>query len=207
MCLLVAAALFASTRIDDYLAGRRAQSVLQRALVDEWEQSDISDPKILFAAPVPSAAALEIADGELDYEEGAQGPITAGEPLEYSVIGILEIPKLKKKLPVLDRSIGALLNISVCRYSGRVDGKPARLVIAGHNLKSHFGQIITLEPGDEILFTTRDAKTLRYGVVRVDACHQSESEAVQAGGDWDITLLTCKKERTMRTLVRCAEIP
>jgi len=204
--ILVAVALLTLTQIDNYRAGQRADSVMERILNGEWEQSDETDPNILFAAPVPSAVALELTDDELGFDLEEEGPRVPGAPLEYSVIGILEIPKLRKKLPVLDRSISVLLNISVCRYSGRVNEKPVRLVIAGHNLKSYFGQIKTLESGDEILFTPKDGETIRYNVIRIDECHQSDIEGVQAGADWDITLLTCKKERTKRLLVRCAEI-
>jgi len=209
--LLAAGVLITLSRLDDYFAGQRAQDVLQRLLDDEWEQSDSSQSKIWFAAQVPSSAAIEFSDDELDpydedYPDDEQGSGGNRVPLEYSVIGILEIPKLRKKLPVLDRSSSALLNISVCRYSGQVEEKPERLVIAGHNLRSYFGQISTLALGDEILFTTKDGAVFRYSMIGLDICHQSDIDAVQAGADWDITLLTCTKERITRVLVRCGEI-
>ncbi|MCL2151537.1 MAG: sortase [Oscillospiraceae bacterium] len=223
--LLTAGGLLIYSRVDDFLAGQRAESVLRQVMDDVWDLTDISDPDLYFPAQILSAEALENEEEARKYnsqienevidnngnieeieEETEEATSESVVTLEYSVIGVIEIPKLNKKLPVLDRSIAALLNISVCRYSGRVEEKPIRLVIAGHNLKSHFGLIKSLEEGDEILFTTREAETFRYRMIGFDECHKSEEEAVQAGDGWDITLLTCEKDRTRRRLVRFAEV-
>ena len=198
--ILVAVALFVFSRLDDSSVGRRSEDILSKVLEDEWEMSEVPKQNSFFSEFIRPSEALENPEDE-QYYEGADGPI------EFSVIGILEIPKLKKRLPVLDRSTYALLNISVCKYSGSVEDKPVRLVIAGHNLMCHFKEISNLELGDEIFFTTRDGARFRYEMVRYEECHMSEGNAVDAGKDWDITLLTCKKERTMRRLVRFAEIP
>jgi LPXTG-site transpeptidase (sortase) family protein len=227
--LIVAGGLFIYSRVDDFLAGQRAERVLQRVLDNHWELLEAADTNLFFSGQILSAEALENtndeqlnesnnksgseddiesnSEGNDKNEDGSDSEIEGAEAqIEYSVIGILEIPKLKKRLPVLDRSISALLNISVCRYSGRVEDKPVRLVVAGHNLKSHFGEISTLKIGDEIIFTTRDGKVIYYEMIGIDECHKSEEEKVQEGDDWDITLLTCKKDRVMRTLVRFAEM-
>ena len=198
--ILISVALYVFSQLDDRSVGKRSEKILDKVLNDQWEMAEISEPNSFFSELFRPAEALENPEDE-QYYEGADGP------LEFSVIGILEIPKLKKRLPVLDRSTYALLNISVCRYSGSVEDKPVHLVIAGHNLMSHFKEMSKLELGDEIFFTTRDGATFRYKMVRYEECHMSQRAAVDAGEDWDITLLTCKKERTMRRMVRFAEVP
>jgi len=201
LSLITAMALFIYSRVDDYLAGQRSESLLHQVLTDdEWDHLELTEVDSYFSSQERSAEALENTDDESDPDE------EPGEPIRFSIIGILEIPKLKKRLPVLDRSTYALLNISVCRFSGSVEEKPVRLVISGHNLRSHFGEISTLSVGDEIRFSTKDGEVFRYKMINIEECHKSEGRAVQAGDDWDITLLTCKKDRTFRTLVRFKEV-
>ena len=136
---------------------------------------------------------------------GSSNRSPATQP-SYSTIGIIYIPKLNVRLPVLSECTSALLNVSVCRLSGLVNDKPNRLVIAGHNLKSHFKGLDTLNIGDEVTFTTLAGVTYRYSVSEVAALHKSQGAEVHAIDGWDISLLTCKSDRTMRTMVRCVEI-
>jgi len=185
----------------DNNAGNRAQQVLEQVLNENWEFQISSFTAQSSNDSVFSAAVSEDAEEELDQEGEDQ------ENSGNSVIGILEIPGLKLTLPVLSSCTNTMLSVSIGRYTGRVSDRPERLIIAGHNYKSHFGNLLSLKPGDEIRFTTRDGETLRYSMLGVDSCHMSETEAAQAGEDWDITLLTCKRDRTMRTLVRFQEIP
>lgn len=208
LSLVAAGALFIYSRVDDYLAGKRAERLLEQVLSDGNATLELIAPNAPFYNR-RDVEALENTEDEADAEASGtdeQDSEDSDEPIIFSVIGILEIPKLSKRLPVLDRSIYALLNISACRYSGKVEDKPIRLVIAGHNLRSHFGAIATLEVGDEIIFTTIDGAVFRYSMIYIDACHMSDPAAVQAGDDWDITLLTCQKNRSMRNLVRFKEI-
>ena len=203
--LVAAGALLIYSLVDDQMAEQRADSILQLVSEDGWEQVELTETEEEassgFFSLFHSAEALE------NTEEAPESSSYTGAPLVYSVIGILEIPRLNKKLPVLDRSIPALLRKSVCRYTGRMEEKPIRLVIAGHNYRSHFGEIHKLQPGDEIRFTTPEGVTYRYAMVYMEECHMDDRDAVQEGEGWDITLLTCKKpERTYRYLVRFAEI-
>jgi len=202
LSLVAAGVILIYTRLDDYLAGMRAESLLQQILNNGWkpmELSELSEQDPIYSSTMRTAIALENPDEEPE-------PADPDAPIEFSVLGVLEIPKLKKRLPVLDRSIYPLLNISVCRYTGRVEEKPIRLVIAGHNIRSHFGEISTLEVGDEVLFKTQEGATFRYRMIYSEECHMNNGEAVVAGYEWDLTLLTCKKERTMRYLVRFKEV-
>lgn len=207
LSLVVAGALFIYSRVDDYFAGQRAERLLAQVIDEGINTLELTEPNELFSNRRRDADALENNEEVTDDSgDQGQGSGVAGEPIRFSVIGILEIPKLNKRFPVLDRSIYALLNISVCRYSGKVEEKPERLVIAGHNLKSHFGRISTLEEGDEIIFTTIEGVAFRYKMTYMESCHMDNPGAVQTGDEWDITLLTCQKDRSMRFLVRFKEI-
>jgi len=208
LLLLASASLLFYSRFDDNMAGQRAQSLLEQVMEDGWEQSlfFVDESMQRYPSAGRTASILELSEEEQHPEDEQDAESWHGEALVYSVIGIMEIPVFNQKLPVLSGCTYALLNISVGRYAGHADEKPERLVIAGHNFRSHFGRISTLDLGDELLFTTQDGSTYRYIVIGMDSCHRDDKEAVREGDEWDITLLTCQKDRTMRTLVRFQEI-
>ena len=196
LLFLIAIGLFVYSRVDNYLAGQRAQRLLEQVLSDGWDTVVLTEPSVRPTSQGFSASALESSDNE-----SANTPVMGD-----GVIGILEIPKLEITLPVLDGSSDAQLKISVGRFTGSIEEKPDRLVIAGHNYRSHFGEISSLTAGDIVLFTMRDGVTLSYSVIRIESCNMYDVDAVQTGDDWNMTLLTCQRNRDMRTLVRLVEI-
>ena len=223
--LLFACGLFVYNQIYDYTAGRRAQELLDDIMAGfEWDlppieemaqSSTIAADSVMTSeeisedgrpAPVRPLVVREPRNNGTTRSDGASGNPGEWAAPQYDVIGVISIPKLGVQLPVINESSNELLNISCCRLSGIVDVKPIRLVIAGHNLKSHFGGLDTLELGDEIAFTTLDGVTYYYSAVEISAIHKSDGADVLATDGWDITLLTCKTDRTMRTMVRFAEI-
>jgi len=120
----------------------------------------------------------------------------------YTTIGVISLPKLGVRLPVIGECTDALLGISCCRLSGIIDEKPIRLVIAGHNIASQFKGLDTYEVGDQIAFTTEDDITYYYVATEISSVHKSGGELVLEATGWDITLLTCMTDRSMRTMVR-----
>ena len=224
--LLFACGLFIYNKVYDYTAGRRAQELLDDMMAGfEWDLPPIDEMSYASQdAAVSASAGDEGSENELptvvrplvirerhnnaasDSDDEAAGYSGEWVAPSYNVIGVVSIPKLGVRLPVISESSAELLNISCCRLSGTVDVKPVRLVIAGHNLNSHFGGLDTLQLGDEIAFTTVDGDTYYYSATEIAALHKSDGAEVLAVDGWDITLLTCKTDRTMRTMVRFAEI-
>ena len=196
LLLAVAGGLFVYSRVDDHLAGLRAQRVLAQVLSDGWGITVAAAPDRRDAYRSTFAAALDYSDAEQDEPD----PL-----LNYTVIGIMEIPRLGLILPVLGSSSYALLDISVGRFMGSVDEKPERLVIAGHNYRSHFGQVHTLRPGDALSFTTPDGAVFHYELVRLETILSSGRATIEACAEWDIALLTCQRDNTFRTLARFRE--
>jgi len=233
--ILVACLLIVLNIIDDHRAGKNAQEVLNRIDLDsEWdwaitveaEETDFSvitvEPS---SRPIASESALitpnepptqetpveeetptddDLGDSESDTSSSGSG--SGGGYKTYEIIGLIEIPTLGLKLPVIGECSNALLKISCCRIAGRATDKPRRLIIAGHNLKSHFAGLVNLENGDIMTYTMPDGTVYRYAVVDMIGVHKTQVEDVQGGEGWDITLITCKKDNTYRTVVRLAEI-
>ena len=231
--LITACGFFAYTRIYNYTAGRRAQELLESMMEEvDWRLPDmteitndaVSHPndhdsrgdtypgrEPLVTVQVPGDAEPPDSNGSTlsgeapESGDNTEFPNTQSEQPAYPTIGILSIPKLGVRLPVISESSDALLKISVCRLSGYVDSKPYRLVVAGHNIKSHFGGLESLQLGDSVAFTTGAGDTTYYSAIEISDIRGTDGAHVLASDGWDITLLTCKTDNTMRTMIRFAE--
>ena len=231
--LLVACGLFTYNRVFDYRAGIRAQELLDQVLAEAgWDLPPIEEmvytPRPQVAAepnepdePKSSPPPLDVSTGgerpPLDVESGTYGGsyISYGNTASgsgasaaptYTTLGILTIPKLNVRLPVIAEYTDANLKVSCCKISGRADNKPYRLVISGHNIWSHFKGLDTLQIGDQIAFTDRDGITYYYGATEFLDLYKTNGAAVLEAVGWDITLITCKTDNTWRTVVRFSEI-
>lgn len=121
-------------------------------------------------------------------------------------IGVVEIPSLEIRLPVLRDWSKSLLRISPCRYVGC--SKNDTLIIAAHNYNSHFGRLFSLNIGDRILFTDVNGFVYQYEVAYTDTIPGNDVESMLASynGEWDLTLFTCTLGGQNRVAVRAVRI-
>lgn len=128
---------------------------------------------------------------------------------EDGVIGILEIPELDEKLPIIGKWSYKLLKISVCRYKGPDPLENGNLVIIGHNYKSgsHFGRLSKLSIGSELFLTNAaTGERVRYEVYQIKSVAADAFSSLKSyHGDAGLTLMTCKDNGTNRLLVRCEQ--
>ena len=222
LAILAGAGFLTYNTVYDYMAGKRAAELLELMMTDLEIELPPLDEMISTPLPLdivePDVYSPYLRDPniELDIESPVYGgtyivynPPTPAEPKPtpvYSTIGILSIPKLGVRLPIISECTDELLKISACRISGLANEKPNRLVISGHNIKSHFKGLDTLSVGDEIAFTTVSGVTYYYGATEFVDLHKTQGADVLATDGWDITLITCKTDNTYRTVVRFAEI-
>lgn len=115
-------------------------------------------------------------------------------------IGTLRIPRYELELPVISELTYPRLKIAPCRYKGSVYTDD--LIISAHNYRSHFGLIVELDIGDEVLFTDMTGKTVSYTVVLQETLQATDIEKMSAG-EWDLTLFTCTIGGKYRVTVRC----
>ena len=118
-------------------------------------------------------------------------------------VGMIEIPALGLKLPVISECSYAKLKKAPCRYSGSAYLK--NMIIAGHNYRTHFSGIKRLNPGDSVVFTDADGNVFSYEVAEIETVGGYDIEKMEAG-DWDLTLFTCTNKGKARAAVRCREI-
>ena len=118
----------------------------------------------------------------------------------HEYIGMLEVPALGLKLPVMAEWSYANLKLSPCRYDG--SAYKNNLVIAAHNYKSHFGGIKNLKVGDFVIFTDALGNVFSYKVLDKEMLEADDITDMIAG-DWDLTLFTCTTGGQFRVAVRC----
>lgn len=116
-------------------------------------------------------------------------------------IGILEIPALDLRLPVMNEWSYSGLKIAPCRYTGSVYLN--NMVIAAHNYYSNFGHLKNLSQGDKVVFTDIDGNVFQYEVLMVETLSPVAVKEM-ISGNWDLTLFTCTVGGQSRVAVRCA---
>jgi len=117
-------------------------------------------------------------------------------------IGVLHIPALSLRLPILSAWSYPNLRVAPCRYAG--SAYLNNLVIAAHNYQSHFGKLKNLSQGDEVTFTDVDGNVFFYQVVEMETLSPYATEEMTVG-DWDLTLFTCTIGGQRRVTVRCEQ--
>lgn len=115
-------------------------------------------------------------------------------------IGMLELPTLQRKLPVMSVWTEKNLQKAPCRYSG--SAYMQNLVIAGHNYRAHFSGIGNLKKGDSVIFTDMDGNRFFYEVSEIEILDAQETERMTESW-WALTLFTCTAGGKRRIAVRC----
>lgn len=191
--LLIAAALSLSiwNQLESIQAGAAAKTIVRH--LEDFVSSDTSPSE---------ASEAEIPDYLLDPNMDMPVENVNG----YDSIGLLEIPTLNLRLPVLSDWNYPQLQISPCRYGGSVYTND--LIIAAHNYASHFGQLKDLHTGDPVIFTDIDGNRFYYTVSELEILLPSAIREM-GSGDWDLTLFTCTIGGQSRVALRCvlAEAP
>lgn len=119
---------------------------------------------------------------------------------DYDCIGILSIPVLDLKLPVLTDWSYEKLKKAPCHYYGTYYEKD--FVIAAHNYDSHFGRLSELQSGDIVFFTDVNGVDYYYEVVLLETLPQDATKEMISSG-FALSLYTCTPGGGNRVTVRC----
>lgn len=123
---------------------------------------------------------------------------------DQEYIGVLCVPSLNLTLPVAsDWDYNSLKN-TPCTFSGTIENK--NLVIAGHNYKSHFGYLDTLNIDDTAYILDASGNVHNYKITFIQILEADDITEL-LNNEWDLTLFTCVKlNNTHRYVVRLNEI-
>ena len=218
--LLIAAALVLSAYNvwDSYRAGRSAEDVL--AAMDEAHLAALTggasssggssggdkDGNTSAGSEQGNADGADGSGGASE-DEAKDGKNSDGSTYMPTInidgneyIGVLDIPALGIRLPVMGDWSYPKLRTAPCRYIGSVYDDD--LVICGHNYQRHFGGLKNLTAGDTVMFTDEGGNVSSYTVTEVVQLSGTALGEMKAG-DWDLTLFTCTVGGQLRVTVRC----
>lgn len=185
--LLAALGLYGYNRYEDAQAGAEAQVVVQD-LEQKLEQT------------VSKAESVETSS---DSEEMLSPELPVVMLDGYDYIGVISIPAIDIKLPVMSDWSYPKLKISPCREFG--SSRTDDLVIAAHNYESHFGKLGSVSVGDNVIFTDMDGVENHYIVQKTDILQPTDVDAVEHSG-YDLVLYTCTYGGKTRITVFCDRI-
>lgn len=185
--LLAALGLYGYNRYEDAQAGAEAQVVVQD-LEQKLEQT---------------VSKAESAETSADSEEMLSPELPVVMLDGYDYIGVISIPAIDIKLPVMSNWSYPKLKISPCREFG--SSRTDDLVIAAHNYESHFGKLGSVSVGDNVIFTDMDGVENHYIVQKTDILQPTDVDAVEHSG-YDLVLYTCTYGGKTRITVFCDRI-
>ena len=126
--------------------------------------------------------------------------------IEYSVIGLIEIPKINLNYPILSKINDNLLKIAPCKFYGPMPNEYGNLCIAGHNYDNYkfFSKIYTLNINDEILIHDMKGNILKYFVTDNFEVKENEFDKVITSNNSvkQITLVTCNNSNSNRIIIK-----
>lgn len=185
ICLLFALLLHLYNIYDNMNQDQNQKQILEQYLQENNRQQDTSFIQIPDYQLNPEMEMPEVSLPEL---EGA------------GCIGILEIPSINIKLPVLSTWSYSLLKKAPCRYTGSI--YLDNMVIAAHNSEAHFKKISNLQKGDIVTFTDAVGNVFTYSVAGIELLKPDEVDNM-TNGQWPLTLFTCTYGGASRVTVRC----
>ena len=185
VCLLSALLLHLYNIYDNMNQDQNQKQILEQYLQKNNRQQDTSLIQIPDYLLNPEMEMPEVSLPELE---------------EAGCIGILEIPSINIKLPVLSTWSYSLLKKAPCRYTGSI--YLDNMVIAAHNSEAHFKKISNLQEGDIVTFTDAVGNVFTYTVAGIELLQPDEVDNM-TNGQWPLTLFTCTYGGASRVTVRC----
>ena len=193
ICLLAAAvALVLYNKWDSDRAGKVSEEIL--AELDQVIMENVGGE--------PDEAGLMMPN----FTEKPEQVMPTEEIDGYLYIGVLEIPSLDRRLPVMENWDYDRLKISPCRYSGTYYTDD--LVICAHNYEKHFSPIKWIDIGADVYFTTVDGVVYHYIVTNRETVEPTHISRMidSSESDWQLSLFTCNTGGQTRCAVRCRRV-
>ena len=128
----------------------------------------------------------------------------------YEVEGIIEIPKINIKYPIINETNDAAMKVSITKFWGNKINEIGNYTMAGHNNKdgTMFGKTKCLEIGDTIKMTDLSLNTIEYEIFKIYTIDPDDVTCVESiePGTREITLITCTNGHKNRLITKAREI-
>ena len=126
---------------------------------------------------------------------------------EGSVIGIIEIPSIDIRYPVMEGTGSDILNAGIGHISETAGiGESGNCVLCGHN-GSRYGTFFTplsqISIGDEVMITDKNGLKHIYEVIETEVVNPYDNSIKTQGTEKELTHRYASAHFTMRFVVRC----
>ena len=157
------------------------------------------------------SASLETIEEKLNKEETQQSEsLPELEFKGYKVEGIIEIPKINIKYPIIDHTNEETMKVSITKFWGPQANEIGNYTVAGHNNKdgTMFGKTKYLQIGDKIKLTNLKNETIEYEVFKIYSIDPDDVSCVESveSGTREITLITCTNGHKNRLVTKARQI-
>ncbi len=168
------------------LAERAYDDYRQQRLLAEWTETQAAAPVL----PEASAPGGDEAEGSRGNEKNRTSPA-----VEAIVLGVLEIPAINLRMPLLDGAGEANLRVGAgLMDEGARIGEEGNAIVTAHRAHTYdrlFNRLDEVGPGDGLLISTREA-VYRYTVFNTKIVDVADGLGLDApGGEKFLTLVTC----------------
>ena len=157
------------------------------------------------------SSSLETIEEELNKEETQQSEsLPELEFKGYKIEGIIEIPKINIKYPIIDHTNEETMKVSITKFWGPQANEIGNYTVAGHNNKdgTMFGKTKYLQIGDKIKLTNLKNETIEYEVFKIYSIDPDDVSCVESveNGTREITLITCTNGHKNRLVTKARQI-
>ena len=157
------------------------------------------------------SASLETIEEKLNKEETQQSEsLPELEFKGYKVEGIIEIPKINIKYPIIDHTNEETMKVSITKFWGPQANEIGNYTVAGHNNKdgTMFGKTKYLQIGDKIKLTNLKNKIIEYEIFKIYSIDPDDVSCVESveNGTREITLITCTNGHKNRLVTKARQI-
>lgn len=147
---------------------------------------------------------------EEDKNTITSGKFSDSKGNEYSIVGVVNIPKINSKYPIIAETTDQLLKVSVCKFWGANPNEVGNLCIIGHNYKNSkfFSKVPTMVIGDIVEITDLSGKTVQYKAYDIYTVDPNNTRCTSqlTQGKKEVTLITCTNDTKQRVIVKCTEV-
>ena len=157
------------------------------------------------------SSSLETIEEELNKEETQQSKsLPELEFKGYKIEGIIEIPKINIKYPIIDHTNEETMKVSITKFWGPQANEIGNYTVAGHNNKdgTMFGKTKYLQIGDKIKLTNLKNETIEYEIFKIYSIDPDDVSCVESveNGTREITLITCTNGHKNRLVTKARQI-
>lgn len=128
----------------------------------------------------------------------------------YKVEGIIEIPKINIKYPIIDHTDEKTMMVSISKFWGPQANEIGNYTVAGHNNRdgTMFGKTKRLQIGDKIKITDLKGETIEYEIFKIYSILPDDVSCVESveANTREVTLITCTNGHKNRLVTKARQI-